>query len=464
MLIAQRLIRRDLQELINIHADVATGAIIDAKSDIGAVQVWLGRFANANTVRAYTRDIMRFVSWQIFIKGKHLGNLSLEDLNDFVVFLQNPSPTMCTTLKKIQRYDARWRPFSKALSKRSIVAVISTLQSLFAFLEESGFINKNPLRLLKVANIIGKLETQKYSVYARMLELDEWEALQLCLNSLPASSDVEKRFKVRANLLFCMLYILGLRINEASSCVWSNFRIVDGRWWFFIVGKGDKLGHVPVNDSLLQAIDNYRDAFKLAPDFATDTSFVFANEDTGENLSVKTLYNCVKHVGKLAAMSFKDKDKCKKLRALSPHWLRHLSASHQNSRGVPITMIRDNHRHTSISTTQIYMHSEDRARHEKMQEHELVTFAVNTEPKVEEYYLTIKLAKGPLDKNAAIAIICQAILDTIIPTAKLLENANLTLKYKLTEVASNAHIDTIKMLCRVWMFDSIIEQGSTCQN
>jgi len=83
------------------------------------------------------------------------------------------------------------------------------------------------------------------------------------------------------------------------------------------------------------------------------------------------------------------------------------------------------------------MHSEDRARHEKMQEHELATVAVDTEPKVEEYYLTIKLAKGPLDKNAAITIICKSILDTIIPTAKLLENANLTLKYRLTEAASN---------------------------
>lgn len=464
MLIEHRLIRRDLEELINIHAEATTDAIIAAKSDMQAIQLWLSRFKNANTVRAYTRDIMRFVSWQIFIKGKHLAQLSLEDINDFVAFLQNPSTDWCTKLKKVQRYDARWRPFSKALSKRSIVAVISVLQSLFAFLEESGFINKNPLRLLKVANIIGKQERQKYSVYARMLEVDEWEAVQLCLNNLPASGDVEKRLKVRANLLFCMLYILGLRINEASSCVWSNFRKVDGRWWFFIVGKGDKLGHIPVNDSLLQAIDNYRATFNLTPDFATDTSFVFANEDTGENLSVKTLYNCVKQVGSLAASCFKDKDKCKKLRALSPHWLRHLSASHQNIRGVPITMIRDNHRHTSINTTQIYMHSEDRARHAKMQEHELATVAVDTSVKKIEYYLNIKLAKGPLDKNAAIAIICQAILDTIIPTAELIENANLTLRYRLTESASNSPVDTIKMLCRVWMFDAAVEQGSTCWN
>ena len=464
MIVEHRLIRRDLEELININEHMQTDAVIDAKSDIQAVHVWLARFKNENTVRAYTRDVMRFLSWQIFIKGKHLQKLSLEDINDFIVFLQNPSPDWCTKLKKIQRYDARWRPFSKALSKRSIVAVISVLQSLFAFLEESGFINKNPLRLLKVSNIIGKIDAQKYSVYARMLETDEWEAVQFCLKNLPASSDLEKKIKVRSNLLFCMLYILGLRINEASSCMWSSFRKVDGRWWFFIVGKGDKLGHIPVNDSLLQAIDNYRAAFDLRPDFEDDDSYVFANEGTGENFSTKTLYNWVKYVGNLAAACFKAKDKQKKLRALSPHWLRHLSASHQNGRGVPITMIRDNHRHTSINTTQIYMHSEDKARHEKMQEHELVTVAVDTTAKKLEHSLTVKLAKGPLDKNAAIAIICKSILDSIIPTAKLIENANLTLKYKLTEAASNALVDTIKMLCRVWMFDAVVEQGSTCQN
>ena len=104
MLIEHRLIRRDLEELININECVVTDAIIAAESDMQVIQLWLSRFTNANTVRAYTRDIIRFLSWQIFIKGKHLAQLSLEDLNDFVTFLQNPSPTMSTTLKKIQRF------------------------------------------------------------------------------------------------------------------------------------------------------------------------------------------------------------------------------------------------------------------------------------------------------------------------------------------------------------------------
>jgi site-specific recombinase XerD len=461
MIVEHRLIRRDLDELININEYVESNAIIDAKSDFGAVQIWLARFKNENTHRAYSRDTMRFLSWLIFIKGKHLQHLMLEDINDFIKFLQNPDSTWCMKHKKLHHYDARWRPFSKPLSKRSIGAAISVLQSLFAFLEESGFINKNPVRLLKISNIIGNMQAQKYSVYARMLEADEWCAVLHTLQNLPAENKVEKEFKARANLLFCMLYILGLRINEASSCTWSNFRKLDGRWWFFIQGKGDKLGHIPVNESLLQAIHNYRAIFGFAQDFNKDDSYVFTNEETGNNLSTRTLYNCVKHVGNLASEKFEDEEKQEKVRALSPHWLRHLSASHQDMHGIPLTMIRDNHRHSSINTTQIYMHSEDIARHSKMEGHVLNTQPVNTGSKM-EHYLTIKLAKGPLDKDAAVGIISKSIETSILQNAQCIENSSVIMKYKLIEPVSDALVDTIKMLCKVWMFDPVIEQGSIC--
>lgn len=47
-----------------------------------------------------------------------------------------------------------------------------------------------------------------------------------------------------------------------------------------------------------------------------------------------------------------------KLRKASPHWMRHTHASHALARGAELTTVRDNLRHVSISTTSIYLHSD----------------------------------------------------------------------------------------------------------
>jgi site-specific recombinase XerD len=48
-----------------------------------------------------------------------------------------------------------------------------------------------------------------------------------------------------------------------------------------------------------------------------------------------------------------------KLQHVSPHWLRHTHATHALARGAELTTIRDNLRHASISTTSIYLHSDE---------------------------------------------------------------------------------------------------------
>jgi site-specific recombinase XerD len=48
-----------------------------------------------------------------------------------------------------------------------------------------------------------------------------------------------------------------------------------------------------------------------------------------------------------------------KLRQASPHWMRHTHATHALAHGAELTIVRDNLRHASISTTSIYLHGND---------------------------------------------------------------------------------------------------------
>jgi len=57
----------------------------------------------------------------------------------------------------------------------------------------------------------------------------------------------EKFEKYRLRFMVVMLYLLGLRIHKLESHIWNAFRQIQGKWWFLVKGKGDKLGKVPVN-------------------------------------------------------------------------------------------------------------------------------------------------------------------------------------------------------------------------
>ena len=72
------------------------------------------------------------------------------------------------------------------------------------------------------------------------------------------------------------------------------------------------------------------------------------------------------------------RDTAKRLRALGPdreaaashveqasaHWIRHTAGTHQ-SNNMDLKAVRDNLGHANISTTSIYVHTEDDARHDQ---------------------------------------------------------------------------------------------------
>lgn len=55
-----------------------------------------------------------------------------------------------------------------------------------------------------------------------------------------------------------------------------------------------------------------------------------------------------------------------KLSRASPHWMRHTHATHALARGAELTTVRDNLRHASVSTTSLYLHTDDRQRARQM--------------------------------------------------------------------------------------------------
>lgn len=343
-----------------------------AENDIEAVKIWVEQFKDTSTTkRAYQKEAERILLWCTFERGMALAELKVEHFEEYFNFLQNPPNNWLGSKKDLReaRYSLKWRPLVAPLKKASLLFAVKVISCLINYLVDAKYLKSNPIKLIKKYRERSiDLEEQKYKVWARMLEADEWAAVQEALQNLPETSTKEQRYKTRTQLLIAFLYLLGLRIHEVANATWGSFRKLNGNWWFFVKGKGGKLGHVPVNDQLLSIIKIYRLSLNKLPfPEEDDPEGVLISEKTKQPLSVRQLFSNVKDIGKLSAKKFKkNPQKRQKLESLSPHWLRHLSASHQDLVGISGTMIQANHRHGSYSTTQIYLHAPDELRAQSM--------------------------------------------------------------------------------------------------
>ncbi len=239
---------------------------IRASNDYEAILCWLNEYRHkATTYRSYQKETERLLLWCVCQYGKLFSSLDRNDFEAYFNFLDNPQPVerWCSPRgKKALRGSADWKPFEGPLSKAAKETAIVIINSLINYLVYARYLAFNPLGLMR--NKLGNGrngEEQRIKVWERILEVDEWEAMLETLEAMPEETANERKDKERLKFLVAILYFLGLRIHELETHTWGAFRKVQGAWWFFVRGKGDKEAKIPVNGELLQTIIRYRQHF-----------------------------------------------------------------------------------------------------------------------------------------------------------------------------------------------------------
>jgi site-specific recombinase XerD len=170
---------------------------IEAIHDIEAIQCWLKKYEDTlNTFAAYERQAKLFLMWCSYECGKTIGQLKVQDFENYFSFLKNPPVTWCASRASLRQGKAslNWRPLVRGLSPAAIQMAFRILKSLMGYLSDSEYVRSNPLKLIKLGQQYPHaLEEQKYRVWARMLEEDEWQALQAVLNDLPEDTPLQIR-------------------------------------------------------------------------------------------------------------------------------------------------------------------------------------------------------------------------------------------------------------------------------
>ncbi|MEK8034946.1 tyrosine-type recombinase/integrase [Ideonella sp. DXS29W] len=353
-----------------------------ADTDREAVLAWLARYAGSpNTLANSRREAERLLLWALAERGKPLSSLTHEDLLLYQHFLADPQPAERWVMapgRKLARGHPAWRPFAGPLSPASVRQAMVIVNSMLSWLVQAGYLAGNPLSLSRHRRSAAPPRV------VRFLEDDLWSEVRSAIATLPKATEREQATYWRARWLFSLLYLCGLRISEVVGNTMGGFfsrtdpKTAKLRWWLHINGKGDKDRLVPATDELMLELTSYRHWLGLSPlpQYEEPSPLLFPvwwqAPSRGAiqwpvQMTRAAAHAVVKDIFEIASQRLRAKGpehhaRADKLRAASSHWLRHTMGS-RLADGVDLRHIRDTFGHASLTTTGIYLHTEDDARH-----------------------------------------------------------------------------------------------------
>ncbi|MCG5076828.1 tyrosine-type recombinase/integrase [Paraburkholderia tagetis] len=386
---------------------------IAATNDLDAIRAWLARVADSKaTFETYRKEAERLLLWSIVQLGKPLSSLTHEDLLAYQHFLADPQPAARWVAgggRKHARDDPRWRPFYGPLSAASQRQAMVILNALFSWLVSAGYLAGNPLSLSRQRSRRAPPRITRY------LERELWDDVKAYVESLPRESERQRERHSRARWLLTLLYLGGLRISEVGTNTMGDFfarRDAQGaqRWWLDVLGKGEKRRLVPASAEMMAELARYRRDRGLAalPAPHETTPLVLPLGKSTKPLTRAALHTIIKGIFAGAAQRLREvaareaevvagagaehaargatpaqteaaaeaaaaraaanAARAARLESASAHWLRHSAGSHMADGDVDLRLVRDNLGHASLSTTSLYLHSDDDHRHRETEE------------------------------------------------------------------------------------------------
>ena len=339
---------------------------LDADNDYQAVQTWLSLHESPATQRTYRKEAERLILWAIVERGRALSSLTTEDAIAYRAFLRHPSPRARWVGPVRPRTSPDWRPFNGSLSARSVAHALSILGALFRWLIEQRYVLANPFAGVKVREASGANVLDTSHAFSE----GEWALVRTIADGLEWSYGWSAPAAQRLRFLLDFGYATGLRASELVGATLGQVE-TDARddRWLRVTGKGKKLARVALPPLAWDALARYlaHRELPVAPvRWRPETPVIGSLEadrkvDHEAAISSVRLWGVLRRFFLLAAQAIEADHPplAAKLRRASPHWMRHTHATHALGRGAELTTVRDNLRHASVSTTSIYLHSDE---------------------------------------------------------------------------------------------------------
>jgi integrase/recombinase XerD len=221
---------------------------------------------------------------------------------------------------------------SKEIKAPSQSRIISGIKEFFNYLYIEGYRKDNPTLLLETPKI--------RKTFPDTLAISE-------VDSLIKSIQNNMVHSYRNKCILELLYSCGLRVSEVTKLKCSDLffekRLIRVR------GKGNKLRWVPIANSSCEMIKYYlKNVRHKSPSIGFE-DIVFLN-NRGKELTRVMIFTIVKKASFMANIKKK----------ISPHTLRHSFATHLVENGADIQLVQHMLGHSSITTTERYIHMSQR--------------------------------------------------------------------------------------------------------
>jgi site-specific recombinase XerD len=335
------------------------------------------------------------LQWAWRIEQASVLTLQREQIEEFIRFCLKP-PVAWIGAKNVSRFSYQdavrvaneaWRPFVVSVpklafregyeasikqycpSQSAVKAMFTALSSFYGYLVQEGLVSSNPVGLIRQKSKFVRKDHQQPIV--RRISNLQWDYVLETAEMLAESSpDKHERTLFIMNCLFAMyLRISELVADERSTPVMGDFRKDrDGHWWFHVTGKGNKDRTITVCNDMLTTLKRYRSHLDLSPlpAISEPIPLVARTKGNGPVTSTRHIRSIVQRCFDAAYQRMKDdglENDALDLKTATVHWLRHTGIS-EDVKVRPREHVRDDAGHSSMQTTDRYIESDLRERHE----------------------------------------------------------------------------------------------------
>lgn len=251
------------------------------------------------------------------------------DLRQYFEFVRCDEPGK----DEIERYITE---LHKKYKQKTVKRKIASVKAFYGYLEEEEMIAENPFRKIKV-------RFKETFVLPRIIPRGEIEQLLNYMYRYPKMNNkkTEIRFWLRDIAVVEVFFATGARVYEISNikadCVDLNSGLLR------LMGKGGKERYIQIGEpAILELLKKYysENAAKIKA-----CGYFFVNQ-RGSRFTEQSVRNMMKKYTRLAGIE----------RNITPHMFRHSFATYLIEEGVDISCLQQILGHSSIKTTQIYIH------------------------------------------------------------------------------------------------------------
>lgn len=280
-------------------------------------------------VQEYVKKYLEYCEFRKELDKKTLKAYRI-DLRQYFDFVNSENPQK----GEIEEYIT---DLHKNFKQKTVKRKIAAVKAFYAYMEEEDLIPENPFRKIKV-------KFKETIVLPRIIPRGEIEELLNYMYAYPETSgkiSKDHKYWLRDMAIVEVLFATGARVYEVSNIKADCINIDSGL--IRIMGKGDKERYIQIGEtSVLQLLEKYYNANK---ETIKESGYFFVNQ-RGTRFTEQSIRNMMKKYTRSAGIE----------RNITPHMWRHSFATYLIEEGVDISCVQQILGHSSISTTQIYIH------------------------------------------------------------------------------------------------------------